>query len=151
MTVLTRDVYQRYVNPEASEARVVAVGRLIVVALLVVAFWLSITSSQFLVVVVTMSAAGALQLMPGICAVCVPARRPLSQAGVLAGIATGMGVLYAATVLSPHPFGLHGGVWALVANWVVAWAVTRVTPPPRAETVARIHGALEDFYYGEDA
>ncbi len=150
MTVLTRDVYQRYINPQASERRVVAVGRLIVVALLVVAFFLSISSSELLVVVVTMSAAGAMQLMPGICAVCLPTPRPLSKAGVLGGVAIGLVTLYVTTVVSPHPFGMHGGIWALGINWVVAWVVTRFSTPPDESTVERIHGALEEFMYGAD-
>ncbi|NIR42421.1 MAG: hypothetical protein GWN99_00865, partial [Gemmatimonadetes bacterium] len=80
-----------------SEAKLLTTGRLIVVGLLVVAFALSVISSEFLVVIVTMSAAGALQLMPGICAVCVPATRPLSRAGALAGIVVGLATLYVAT------------------------------------------------------
>ena len=129
----------------------VAVGRLIVVGLLLVAFALSVTSSEFLVVVVTMSAAGAMQLMPGICAVCFPSPRPLSRAGVLVGVAVGMATLYVTTVASPHPLGLHGGVWSLLTNWIAAWLVTRVSAPPEAERIERIHGALEEFAYGEES
>jgi SSS family solute:Na+ symporter len=151
MTVLTRDVYQRYVNPKASETRVVAVGRLIVVGLLLVAFALSVTSSEFLVVVVTMSAAGAMQLMPGICAVCFPSPRPLSRAGVLVGVAVGLATLYVTTVANPHPLGLHGGVWSLLTNWIAAWLVTRATAAPDPATIERIHGALEEFAYGEES
>ena len=148
MTVLTRDIYQRYLNPQASEARVVTVGRFIVAGLLLVAFALSVSSSELLVVVVTMSAAGAMQLMPGICAVCLPSPRPLSRAGVLWGVGTGLVALYATTVASPHPLGLHGGVWALGVNWLVAWVVTRFSEAPEASTVERIHGALDEFVYG---
>jgi len=150
MTVLTRDVYQRYINPHASEERVVGVGRLIIVALLLVAFALSVSSSELLVVVVTMSAAGAMQLMPGICAVCLPSPRPLSKAGVLAGVATGLVTLYVTTVVSPHPLGMHGGIWALGVNWLVAWVATHFSAAPDPSTVERIHGALEQFVYGED-
>ena len=116
--------------------------------LLLVAFLLSITSSELLVVVVTMSGAGALQLMPGICGVCFPGRRLLTRTGVGAGIAVGLVVLYSTTIIYPHPLTLHGGVWALVLNWVTAWAVSRVTRAPSARTVGRIHGALEEFVYG---
>ncbi|NKB86888.1 MAG: hypothetical protein GKS06_01530 [Acidobacteria bacterium] len=151
MTVLTRDVYQRYINPDADAARVVGVGRLIVVALLLVAFVLSVTSSEFLVVVVTMSAAGAMQLLPGICAVCFPSRRPLSRSGVLAGVGVGLATLYVTTVASPHPLGLHGGIWSLAANWAAAWIVTLITAAPEADTIERIHGALEDFVYRDES
>jgi SSS family solute:Na+ symporter len=150
MTVLTRDVYQRYINPGASEARVVGVGRLIVVGLLLVAFMLSVSSSELLVVVVTMSAAGSMQLLPGICAVCLPSPRPLSRVAVLAGVAIGLITLYITTVVSPHPLGMHGGIWSLGINWLVAWVVTRFSAAPDASTVERIHGALEEFVYGED-
>ncbi len=149
MTVLTRDVYQRYVNPGASEGHIVAVGRLIVVALLAIAFVLSISSSELLVVVVTMSGAGALQLMPAICGICLPARRLLTRSGVLVGILVGLTVLYWATVLSPHPLGVHGGIWGLLVNWTVAALVSWRTAAPSQATVARVHGCIEELVYGE--
>lgn len=151
MTVLTRDVYQRYVDPHAGEARVVAVGRAIVVALLVVGYWLSMSSSSLLVVVVTMSGAGALQLMPAITAICFPARRLPGAAGILAGIGAGLAVLYVTTVAAPNPLGLHGGVWALGANWLVVWLVSAVAGPAPVASARRIHAAIEQEIYGEGA
>ena len=74
MTVLTRDVYQRYVRTDASQAHYVWVGRAIVAALLVIGYILSITSSGYLVTLVSVSGSGALQLAPGICGVCFPGR-----------------------------------------------------------------------------
>ena len=148
MTVLTRDVYQRYVDAGADDARTVLVGRLIVLLLLVVGFLLSVSSSQLLVVVVALSGAGALQLLPGLCGVCLPGRRGLARAGVLAGIGVGLAVLYVTTVTLPNPLGVHGSLWALASNWIVAAAVSRVAQPPSAVTRARIHGALEEFVYG---
>jgi len=148
MTVLTRDVYQRYVNPDASSHRIVSVGRLIVIFLLGVAFALSITSSELLVTVVAMSGAGALQLLPAVCGVCLPSRRVPTRSGVLAGIVVGLAALYWATVRHPHPFGLHGGVWALLLNWIVVAVVSRRTRTPTAATVSRVHGCVEELVYG---
>ena len=51
---------------------------------------------------------------------------------------------------SPHPLGMHGGVWSLLTNWIAAWIVTRGTAGPDPANIERIHGALEDFAYGED-
>ena len=149
MTVLTRDVYQRYMSPNASQAHYILIGRLIVVGLLVVGYILSITTFQFLVVLVTISGAGALQLMPAILGVCFPTRRLLSKAGVLAGIATGLTTLFITLVIAPHPFGLHGGVWSVTANFVVTILVSRVTRSPSTRTVNRIHGEIERFVHGE--
>ncbi len=150
MTVLTRDVYQRYLAPERTQAHYVLVGRILVVALLVVGYVLSVNTFDFLVVLVTLSGAGALQLMPGILGVCFPAGegRAFTRAGVLTGLGVGMAVLYLTLVVVPHPLGMHGGIWALLANTAAALVVSLFTEPPSADTVRRVHGALEELVYG---
>ena len=149
MTVLTRDVYQRYIAPAASQAHYVLIGRIIVVGLLAVGWVLSTRTFELLVNVIALSASGALQLLPAVLGVCFPSRRPYTAAGVLWGIGVAMVVLYVTLVLTPNPLGVHGGVWALGANFLTCWVVSRVTRPPTAETVARIHGEIERFVYGE--
>ena len=148
MTVLTRDVYQRYVAPDATQAHYVAVGRGLVVLLLGVGYLLSVRTFDFLVVLVTLSGSGALQLLPAILGVCFPGRRTLTRAGVLAGIGAGLAALYLTLVVIPHPWGMHGAVWSLLVNAVVALNVSAFTRPPTAETVRRVHGELERFVYG---
>jgi SSS family solute:Na+ symporter len=151
MTVLTRDVYQRYVRPDETQGHYILVGRILVVGLLAVGYMLSVTTFDFLVTLVTMSGAGALQLMPAVLGVCFPTRHPLTKAGVLAGIAVGLATLYLTLVAWPHPLGLHAAVWSVTANGLVAWAVSRVTPGPSEATVRRIHGEIERFVYGDGA
>ena len=151
MTVLTRDVYQRYISSRASQAHYILVGRVIVVALLVVGYILSVRTFQFLVVLVALSGAGALQLMPAILGVCFPTRRLLTRTGVLAGIGTGLLTLYITLVAIPHPLGLHGGVWSVVVNFTIAIAVSQFTRSPSVETVRRIHGEIERFVYGDSS
>jgi len=150
MTVLTRDIYQRYIDPKADAARVVLVGRCIVLALLVVGYLMSVNSSSLIVVVVSLSGAGALQLMPALTCICYPGRRPLSRTGVLAGLLVGMGVLYVTTAVLPNLLGIPGGIWALVTNWLTAVLLTRVTAPPRAADVDRIWGAIEAIMYEDE-
>ena len=149
MTVLTRDVYQRYVAPDRTQAHYVWVGRGFVLALLVVGYILSIGTFEFLVTLVTLSGAGALQLMPAIMGVCFPGGRTYTRTGVVYGILVGLGALYVTLVLYPHPLGLHGAVWSLVANWLVTAVVSRVTPAPSAETILRVHGEVERYVYGD--
>ena len=149
MTVLTRDVYQRYVAPGASQAHYVWVGRILVVGLLAVGYVLSVGTFEFLVTLVTLSGSGALQLMPGIMGVCFPAKRLFTRAGILWGIGVGLAVLYYTLVIHPHPLGLHGAVWSVLANFLVTILVSRFTSPPSEETVRRIHGEVERFVYGD--
>ena len=151
MTVLTRDVYQRYIVTGKSEGHYILVGRIIVVALLGVGYALSIRTFEFLVVLVTLSGAGALQLMPAVLGVCFPTRRLTTEAGVLAGIGSGLAALYVTLVVMPHPLGLHGGVWSLLVNFAVTLTVSRLSRAPSAETVDRIHGAVEQLIYGTRA
>lgn len=148
MSVLTRDVYQRYFVPEASAGHYVWVGRGIVCALLVVGYFLSVRTFDFLVVLVTLSGSGALQLMPAIIGVLFPSKRVLTRVGVLTGIFAGLFTLYVTLVVTPHPIGLHGGVWALLINTVLTITVSRFTAPPSTETLKRIHGAVELEVYG---
>ena len=151
MTVLTRDVYQRYVAKDRSQAHYVAVGRAIVVGLLVVGYLLSVRTYEFLVVLVTLSGAGALQLMPAIVGVCFPGRRVLTRAGVLAGIGAGLAGLYVTLVLVPHPMGVHGAVWSLLVNAAVALNVSAMSTPPSPQTIERVHGEVERYVYGTEA
>lgn len=148
-TVLTRDVYQRFINPEASRAHYVQVSRIFIVGFLLIGYVLSVYTFEYLVILVTLSGAGALQLMPAIVGVIFPSRFRYSTAGVLAGITAGLVTLFFTLVVWPHPLTLHGGVWGTAVNWTVAWLVSRVTPSPSPATVNRIHGALEWFIYGD--
>jgi SSS family solute:Na+ symporter len=109
---------------------------------------LSVRTLDFLVVLVSLSGAGALQQGPASAGVCFPARRPFTRAGVLAGIATGLVALYLTLVVSPHPLGMHAGVWSLLVNLLVTVLVSRGTRPPSPETVSRIHGEVDRFVYG---
>ncbi len=149
MTVLTRDIYQRYVSPDATAGHYILVGRVIVVALLAVGYLLTVNTFELLVVLVALSGAGALQLMPAVLGVCFPTQRLLTRSGVLAGIGAGLATLYVTLVVIPHPLTLHGGIWSVIVNFVVTIGVSRFTRPPTAATVWRIHGELERFVYGD--
>ena len=149
MTVLTRDVYQRYIKPEASDRHYVWVGRALIALLLVVGYVLSVRTYAFLVTLVMLSGSGALQLLPGILGVCMPGKRLMTRTGVLAGIAVGMVTLYIMLFVNPNWLGVHHGVWALGANFFTTYAVSRFTAPPSVATVERIHGEIESFVYAD--
>jgi SSS family solute:Na+ symporter len=149
MTVLTRDVYQRYIKPEATDRHYVWVGRALIALLLVVGYVLSVRTYAFLVTLVMLSGSGALQLLPGILGVCMPGKRLMTRTGVLAGIAVGMVTLYIMLFVNPNWLGVHHGVWALGANFFTTYAVSRFTAPPSVATVERIHGEIEIFVYAD--
>ena len=147
MTVLTRDVYQRYIARGRSDRHYVAFGRWVVVGLLVVGWILTINNFDFLVTLVTLSGVGSLQLMPAILGVCYPGRRLTTARGVIAGICAGLVTLYLTQIAFPRPWGIHEALWSISANFLVTIMVSRVTRPPSAATVERIHGEVERFVY----
>ena len=149
MTVLTRDVYQRYIRPGRSDRHYLAFGRWLVVGLLGVGWVLTVYNFDFLVTLVTLSGVGALQLMPAVLGVCYPGRRLTTSAGAIAGICTGVLTVYLTMEVRPLPLGLHAAVWSLAANFLVTIVVSRFTRPPSEETVDRIHGEVERFVYGD--
>jgi len=142
-------VYQRYVTTSKDPTHYILAGRVIVVGLLAIGYLLSVTSSQFLVVLVALSGAGALQLMPAVLGVCFPTRRLLTRTGVLAGIGVGLATLYVTLVVVPNPLGWHGGVWSMLSNFMTTIVVSRMTQAPSPGTVRRIHGEIERFVYAE--
>jgi len=150
MTVLTRDIYQRYIVKNATDAHYVWVGRGIIVGLLVVGYILSVRTYGFLVTLVTLSGSGALQLLPGVLGVCMPSRRLRTATGILAGIGAGLLTLYVTLFVFPNAFGIHHSLWALGVNFATVLVVSRFTAPPSPATVERIHGEVERFVYGGD-
>jgi len=149
MTVLTRDIYQRFVAPGRSQAHYVTFGRGVVLILLAVGYVLSISTFDFLVTLITLSGAGALQLMPAILGVCYPGRRATTRNGVIAGIIAGLLVLYLTRVVIFQPLGIHEAVWSLGVNFIVTIIVSRFSAPPSDATRSRIHGEIERFVYGD--
>jgi Na+/proline symporter len=137
------------VRTGASAAHYIWVGRAVVLALLVIGYALAIHTFDFLVVLVALSGAGALQLAPGVVNVCFPTRRMLTKAGVLAGIASGLTTFFFTIVVWENPLGVHGSVWAIGTNVVAAFVISGFTKRPSPETVSRIHGEMERFVYGE--
>ena len=149
MTVLTRDIYQRFLAPERSQAHYVMFGRGVVLILLAVGYVLSVSTFDFLVTLITLSGAGALQLMPAILGVCYPGRRCTTRAGVIAGISAGLITLYVTRVMVFQPLGIHEAIWSLGVNFVVTIIVSRFSSPPSDRTRTRIHGEIERFVYGD--
>ena len=148
MTVLTRDIYQRYLFPKRTASHYLWAGRGIVMVLVVVGYILSVKTFNVLVTLVALSGSGALQLLPAILGVCYPVRKPFTKAGVLLGMSVGFCTLYWALVIYTHPFGVHAAMWSLGTNVMTCMIISRFTRPPSASTIKRIHGTLEEYIYG---
>ena len=76
---------------------------MIIVGLIGIGYWLSLANYDFLVTIVTLSGAGALQLWPGVMGNLFPSRFKFTRAGVMAGMMAGLFTLYWTLIAYPHP------------------------------------------------
>ncbi len=96
-TNLTRDIYQRFINPEASEKVIVLFQRLMVLLLGIVAWMLLTQFRTILDMAFTYTMIGA-GLTPALLAAFLWKR--VTTAGGVASIATGMGVTLLITIIN---------------------------------------------------
>jgi solute:Na+ symporter, SSS family len=89
-TNITRDIYQRYINPDAGQKRIVFIQRIMVVALGFVAYFLLTQFSTVLAMALTAYTMVGAGLTPALLAAFLWKRVTVS--GGVASIATGMGV-----------------------------------------------------------
>lgn len=135
-TNLTRDIYQRFINPEASEKRIVFFQRLMVLFLGIVA-WVLLTQFRTILdmafTAYTMVGAG---LTPALLAAFLWKR--VTTAGGVASIATGMGVTVLITILNSfgeEPFIPFDYIVLPAAGLsvIVLIVVSLLTPPDSKE------------------
>lgn len=114
-TVVTMDIYKRYVNRDASQARIVYIGRLSLVGFSLAAYIMALTVPGVLVMIGIAALAGTAQLIiPTIGAITWKKAHPTAAlAGLWAGVAC---VLLMTFGPLSAPFGYHAGIWGLLLN-----------------------------------
>ncbi len=135
-TCIVRDIYQRFVNPEASERTLVWLLRGTVVLLGIAAYYLSTLSDEFLSVALLAYTIYGAGITPALIAAFV--WRRATAAGALASILTGTAVtlLWKVVQGSLGTLGeLHEVVPAIVASVLALVVVSLATPPSPPEKV----------------
>jgi cation/acetate symporter len=137
-SALAHDIYFRMINSQASEARRVAVGRVMVVLAVLVAGWFGINPPGFVAEVVALAFGLAAASFFPVILLGIFDRRANRQ-GAIAGLSVGLGftLFYIVAVKfggwPPFLFGIAPegiGTVGMVANFAVTLAVSRLTPPP---------------------
>lgn len=143
-TVVTMDIYQRYVNPSATQARIVFIGRLSLVGFSLAAYIMALTVPGVLVTIGIAALAGTAQLVvPTLGAITWKRAHPTAA---LAGLLGGVGCVLLMTFgpLSA-PLGFHAGVWGLLLNTVLFIGLSRVLTRGDADVVERFAKARRDY------
>lgn len=138
-TALVRDVYQRFINPQATERRLVWLLRGLVVFLGGVAYVISTYSEQFLSVALKAYTIYGTGVTPSLVAALIWKRATAygSIASIITGVATTL-------VWEFGGFGERTGVDpvipAIALSVVVLVVVSLLTPPPPREQLVPFHG-----------
>ena len=126
-TLFTKNVYRPYFAPDMSEARTALLARFLVFAVAALALYLALHSSATLVGLLMLAYSGVGQFAPGLILGIYCPR--INAAGVLAGLAAGLGVTGVLVFAHLDPWhGLNAGFVGLAANLPVTVLVSRLTP-----------------------
>lgn len=133
--ILTRDIYQRYVRPRASERELVLVGRLLILAWALIGWYLAILRPGLIFNIAAIACAGGLQFLPALLQAVYPTRRTwINRHGALAGLIVGSLITaFLNSKLGPA-VGIHvplhpaeAGMIGLAVNTAIALIVTKLT------------------------
>jgi hypothetical protein len=151
--MLMRDVYVRYMRPDAGHAEQVWVGRLLVFVIVSVAMWVSLTNTAALVLLGGLATAfGFLLYVP---LVDVLWLRRFTRQGVAVGLALGIVAVTVTFAFGSiqYPLNIHSAGWGGIVGFAAAALVTAFTrrrEQERADVMA-VRRELSGWLVGIDS
>src|SRR5699024_1786903 len=140
--VMTKDFYQRYKNPDASQHKLVQIGRYFLLAFSVLAYFLALFAPGLLVTIGLIAFGGTAQLI-------VPTVGALfwkrsNELGAIVGLLGGLvfTILFTFVPGFVSPLGLNPAMWGLLINALLFIAISMTTEPRDKKTVERFANAL---------
>lgn len=133
--ILTRDLFRRFLLPSADDRTQKFVGRLCVMALVVLALLVASSASRALVLLGGLAISYGFQMVPALIGACYWPF--LTRQGVTAGLIAGLIAVTLTDAIGPQwmgidawgrwPLTLHPAVWGMMCNLGLAVAVSLVT------------------------
>ncbi|MDR2603880.1 MAG: sodium:solute symporter family protein [Desulfovibrio sp.] len=137
-TILARDVYTRYVNPDAHPKKQILIGRIGVLLLVCVAVLFSSVVLDYLVLLGTLATSfGLLLFIPILGVTYLPG---ITRAGVNAGLIGGIIAVLLCYFVWRHPFGIHVGGWGWMVQTALTFIVSLRSEKVPADRVRAFHG-----------
>jgi len=140
-TILSRDLYTRYINPNASAKKQVFVGRMMVLGIVAVSVVFSLVVLDYLVMIGTLATAFGIQLLPAMIGITFV--RKISKTGINAGIICGSITVALTYFVWPHPLGIHQGGWGLLVNIICVVVGSILTQAPGKEALKKTHALFD--------
>lgn len=137
-TILARDVYCRYIKPDATPQRQVLMGRLMILVIVLISVIFSVCVLDYLVLLGTLATAFGILMLPAI--IGITYMPGITRAGVIWGLISGIITVMLTYFVWRHPLGIHTGGWGLLINCVVCYAVSKYTEKPSVQRLMETHG-----------
>ena len=131
--MVTRDIYAKYISPDATDKSQKFTGRLFVVLVTVAALIVAANSSQAIVMLGGLAVAYGFQMYPSLIGLCY--YKGFTRKGVVAGLVVG---LIAVTLTDKtsgwfgvpwgaYPFTIHSAGWGILFNLITTTVVSLLT------------------------
>ena len=131
--MVTRDIYAKYISPDATDKSQKFTGRLFVVLVTVAALFVAANSSQAIVMLGGLAVAYGFQMYPSLIGLCY--YKGFTRKGVVAGLVVG---LIAVTLTDKtsgwfgvpwgaYPFTIHSAGWGILFNLITTIVVSLLT------------------------
>ncbi|MBF7084470.1 sodium:solute symporter family protein [Desulfallas sp. Bu1-1] len=134
-SVLSVDIYKKFINPNATEKQVVWVGRIIILVMGLASLWVSMNWSGMIVPLAFIAMSMGMQLAPPLLAALFWKRA--STMGAICGLVSGLVVTYLTLYVWPNPLTIHGGFWGFMVNAAVLVVVSLFDKPRPQEVINR--------------
>ena len=129
--MVTRDIYKKYISPEASDKIQKLSGRIFVVLVTGAALIVAAKSTQAIVMLGGLAVAYGFQMYPALMGICYFPQ--FTRKGVVAGLVMGLAVVTLTDRTSAwfglpwgaYPLTIHSAGWGILFNLVVALAVSK--------------------------
>lgn len=140
--ILGNDIYKGELKPNASDKETVWAARIVVLIIVGLAFILSLTWKEHLVLMGTLATSFACQLYPSLLGILF-FRNIATAKGSIWGIVVGLIVSFLTYKVWKYPLHIHCSMWGLAANLVIFFLFSLTRQLPSEETRDKFATVLE--------
>lgn len=144
--MFTSDLYTRFVNKKASDQKIVFMGRLAIVAFVIISTAFGLYWPHVFSTATRFATPGYAQLFPPLIAGLFWKRA--NREGAIAGTLGGFLILVLFSLVWPNPLKITALIWSMIANVGLLVVVSLMTPAPSKEIVEKFHDSISEELFG---
>lgn len=145
-SMFTSDLYTRFINKTASEKKTVLIGRMAIVAFVIISTAFGLYWPHVFSTATRFATPGYAQLFPPLLAGLFWKRA--NREGAIAGTIGGFIILVLFSLVWPNPLRITALIWSMIANVTLLVGVSLVTPAPSKEIVEKFHDSVTEELFG---